>query len=74
VKEAAKTEGSVQGQERQAKTPMVAKEQHIPDDAQRRDAAPCDVYIGARPRNRQVWILSEIFCVVREVQEGCRGV
>src|SRR5690348_8500476 len=49
----------------------------VPQIAQKtygRDTAPGQIDIGAGPRRRQVWILSQILCVVREVQEACASV
>src|SRR5580765_7890154 len=53
---------------------MFAKVCSIADDAQRRDATPGEVDLGSRPRGREVGILRQILGVMREVQQGCRGI
>jgi hypothetical protein len=74
VKETAKTESSIQRQERQAHARIAAAVNDIADDAHRGDAAPRDIDVGTRPGGRQVRILSKMLGVVREVQQARRCV
>ena len=74
MKKPAKTEASIQAQNRQPDGAGSAGIQPIAEHSQRRHTAPGAVNLCSRPGEREIWILSEVLRVVREVQERRCGV
>jgi len=74
VKETGKAEPAVDGEQQQAEARVANAVEHIAEESERGHAAPCQIDVCARPRGRQVRISSQIFGVMREVQQACRCV
>jgi len=74
VKEAREPKGCIQSQHRESGAVATGVVRQATGEPECRQTKPGDIYVNARPRRRQVWVLGEEFGVVCEMEDGRCGV